>query len=294
MTETAGTTSGTRVAVLGTGLMGAGMARSMARAGLSVRVWNRTRQKALPLEEAGITVVGEAAEAVEGANVVVTMLFDEESTGQVMRPLLASMAGHAVWAQCATVGIEGTERLAALAAEHGVTYVDAPVLGTRAPAEKGEVIVLAGGPASAKAQVTPVFDAIGSRTVWIGEEPGAGHRLKLVANAWVLSVTAATAQSVGLAERLGLDPRQFLETIAGGPLDCAYTQMKGTSMIEGKFAPSFSLAGAVKDAGLVEQAAQASGSRAELMTALRGCFEAAAERGDPEGEDMAAVIRAFT
>lgn len=283
----------TTVAVLGTGLMGAGMARSMARAGLAVVAWNRTLDKALPLEEAGVTVVRRPQDAVRGADVIVTMLFDGAAVEEVMRPTLEALPGQAVWAQCATVGLEATERLAGLAGEHGVPFVDAPVLGTRAPAEKGELIVLVGGPSALRERVAPVFEAVGSRTVWVDDVPGAGHRLKLAANAWVLSVTAATAQSVGLARRLGVDPRGFLETIAGGPLDCAYAQVKGGSMIEGDFAASFTLAAAVKDAALIERAATAAGGGADLMRALRGCFEAAAETGDPQTQDMAAVVRAF-
>jgi 3-hydroxyisobutyrate dehydrogenase len=181
-----------------------------------------------------------------------------------------------------------------MAERHGIAYVDAPVLGTRGPAEKGQLTVLAGGPSAAREAVAPVFEAIGSRTVWVSEEPGGGHRLKMAANAWLLSVTGATAQSIGLAQRLGIDPGLFLQTIAGGPLDCDYAQLKGKAMIEGDFAPAFSLAGAIKDASLIEQAMRAAGGDTALISALRGCFETAAGgEGDAAAEDMAAVVRAF-
>lgn len=283
----------TAVAVLGTGLMGAGMARSLARAGLETTAWNRTTEKALPLREAGIAVADDPRSAVSGADVIVTMLFDADSVEAVMRQVLDDVPRHAVWAQCATVGLDAAERLAELAEEHGIAYVDSPVLGTRAPAEKGELTVLAGGPSSVRERVAPVFDAIGSRTVWVGEKPGSGHKLKLVANAWVLSVTGATAQSVGLAERFGIDPRMFLETISGGPLDCAYAQIKGEAMIRHDFAPSFSLGGAAKDTTLIGDAATSAGSDGSLMQALHACFESAIRGGDAANEDMAAVIRAF-
>jgi 3-hydroxyisobutyrate dehydrogenase len=284
----------TTVAVLGTGLMGSGMARSMARAGLRVTAWNRTAEKARPLEQSGVSVAPDPRSAVRGADVVVTMLFDGAAVAQVMGSALAAVDEQAVWAQCATVGLEATDRLARMAEDRGVAFVDSPVLGTRAPAEKGELIVLAGGPSAVRERVAPVFEAIGSRTVWVGDSPGAGHRLKLAANAWVLSVTGATAQSIGLAEKLGVEPAMFLEAIAGGPLDCAYAQLKGKAMIEGEFAPSFSLAGAIKDASLIEGAAREADSGADLMAALRSCFETAARDGaDPSGQDMAAVVRAF-
>ena len=284
----------TTVAVLGTGLMGSGMARSLARAGLDVRVWNRTAERARALVGDRIEFAADPAAAVRGADVVLTMLFDADAVEQVMAPLLGTLDAAVVWAQCATVGLDATDHLARLAESHGVAYVDAPVLGTRAPAEKGQLTLLAGAPAEVRERVAPVFAAIGARTVWVGERPGDGHRLKLTLNAWVLSVTAATAQSVGLAGRLGVEPKLFLETIAGGPMDCAYAQLKGAAMLAGDFAPAFSLAGAIKDAGLIERATEDVAGDARLIGALRGCFEAAArESGDADEVDMAAVVRAF-
>jgi len=285
----------TNVTVLGTGLMGSGMARSLARAGLTVTAWNRTPEKARPLEAYDITVAEDAESAVRDADVVVTMLFDAGAVEEVMSPLLGTLKDDAVWAQCATVGIEATEHLARTAGCRGVAYVDSPVLGTREPAENGQLIVLAGGPEQTRGAVAPVFDAIGSRTVWVGDQPGAGHRLKLAANAWVLSITGATAQSIGLAARLGVEPRLFLEAISGGALDCAYAQTKGSAMIAGDFDASFSLAGALKDAALIERTANVAQSDGRLMGALLGCFEAAAQDdGDPNDLDMSAIVRAFT
>jgi len=282
----------TRVAVLGTGLMGSGMARSLARAGLEVAAWNRTEAKARPLAEAGVRVAGDLESAVRDADVVVTILFDAHGTGQVMGRALPAMRAEAVWAQCGTVGLDGTAQLSRLAERHSTAYIDAPVLGTRQPAEQGTLTVLASGPDSVKELVTPVFDAIGSRTVWVGERPGDGHRLKLTMNAWVLSVTAATAQSVALASKLGLDPQLFLQTISGGPLDCAYAQLKGRAMIEGDFEPAFTLGGAVKDTALIAAAMQEAGCDEQLMQALHERFKAGAH-GEHAEDDMAAVVRAF-
>lgn len=280
------------VTVLGTGLMGAGMAESLARAGLAVTVWNRSAEKAAPLGEAGATVAVDPATAVAGADVVITMLFDADAVAEVMRTALPEIGPDTVWVQAGTVGMAGVARLAALAAQYDVPFLDAPVLGTRKPAEEGKLTVLVAGPASLRDRVAPVFDAIGSRTVWVGPNPGDAHQLKLAANAWVLSVTAATAQSVALARNLGLDPRLFLDVIAGGALDCAYAQVKGTAMIEAGFAPSFALSGAVKDAGLIAAAMEGADVDSRLMRALEADFRAAADSGYAE-MDMAAVLYAF-
>ncbi|MFE2753614.1 NAD(P)-dependent oxidoreductase [Actinosynnema sp. NPDC059335] len=281
-----------RVVVLGTGLMGAGMARSLLRAKLDVVVWNRSVAKARPLADEGAVVAEDPKSAVVGADVVITMLFDADSTAGVMAEALPSVEDGAVWAQCGTVGLEGTGHLAELAATHGVPYVDAPVLGTRAPAEQGRLTVLAAGPVELREFVTPVFDALAIRTVWAGERPGDGQRLKLAANSWVLSITAATAQAVALARGLGLDPDAFLEAIAGGPVDSTYAQVKGRSMIDGEFPPSFGLDGAVKDSELIVAAMAEAGTDDRLMRVLNGQYREAAERVGG-GVDMAAVVTAF-
>jgi 3-hydroxyisobutyrate dehydrogenase len=281
------------VTVLGTGLMGAGMARSLARAGHDVTVWNRTPEKARPLaDEEGIKVVEQLHEALGGADFLVTMLFDADAVGEVMREALPNTPKHTVWVQTSTVGLTGTTRLAELADEHHVAFVDAPVLGTRQPAEDGNLIVLAAGDAALRDRVTPVFDAIGSRTVWVGEKPGDGHRLKLVANSWVLSITGATAQSVGFAKRLGVDAQLFLDAISGGPLDCGYAQVKGKAMMAGDFTPSFGLAGAAKDSELVLSAMEGADTDQRVMRALRDTFVDVRDAGHGE-EDMAAVVLAF-
>jgi 3-hydroxyisobutyrate dehydrogenase len=283
----------TAVAVLGTGLMGAGMARSLARAGLAVTVWNRSQDKATAVAGSteGIRVAEDPAAAVAGARVVVTMLFDAGSVGDVMRSALPAMQ-DATWLQTSTVGIEGAATLARLAEQHGVAMVDAPVLGTKQPAENGQLTVLASGPEALRDAVEPVLAAIGSRTVWVGAEPGAGQRLKLVANSWVLSVNAATAQAVALAGGLDLKPQQFFELIGGGPLDCAYAQLKGRAMIEGRFPAAFPISGAAKDAGLIADALEAAKTDQRLMRAQQELYRAAEDAGHAD-EDMAAVITAF-
>lgn len=274
----------TTIALLGTGIMGAGMARSMARAGLDVTVWNRSAGKARALD---LPVAETAADAVRDADVVVTMLFGFESVAEVMTEALPAMRPDAVWLQTSTIGLDETTALASLATKHNVSFVDAPVLGTRQPAENGQLTVLAAGARDDKLE--PVLDAISAKVVWVSDRPGDGHRLKLVMNAWVLTLVAGTAQSVALAEALDLDPRQFLDMIAGGPLDSGYAQLKGKAMLAGDFAPSFGLGGAAKDAGLIREAAAEAGMATDLLAALQRLFGSA---GNPD-DDMAAVIRAL-
>src|SRR6266508_2635835 len=187
------------IVLLGTGMMGAAMGRNLLRAGFPVRAWNRTSAKVAPLAEEGALAAASPAEAVSGAGIVLTMLADGEAIEATMAGpsgALAALGDGAVWVQSSTVGVDDTERLAAMAGQRGIQFVDAPVLGTRQPAEKGELTVLASGPGSARERCQPVLDAIGSRTLWLGEA-GAGTRLKLVVNTWILGLAMAAAAAGG-------------------------------------------------------------------------------------------------
>jgi 3-hydroxyisobutyrate dehydrogenase len=277
------------VAVLGTGTMGAPMARNLLKAGSAVRAWNRTREKAEPLAGEGAVVASTPAEAAEGADVVLTMVADADAVEAVADGFLARMRDDAVWLQMSTIGVAGIRRAAELAGERGVELVDAPVLGTKEPAERGELLVLAAGKDDAVSRCEPVFEAVGSKTVRLGAV-GEASRLKLVLNTWLLALVDGLAETLALAERLGLDPRLFLETIAGGPLDVAYAQLKGEAMLEQEFAPSFPARLALKDATLVLEAARAAGGELPLVDAVRERFERLVEEGYGD-EDMAAVYR---
>ncbi|WP_306210449.1 NAD(P)-dependent oxidoreductase [Actinoplanes sp. RD1] len=280
------------VAVLGTGIMGTGMTHSLLRAGLPVTVWNRSADKAAPLAADGATVAPTVAEAVAGADVVITMLYDADSVAATVPAALPSLKPGAVWVQSSTVGVEGAARLAALAADAGVAFLDAPVLGTKQPAENGQLVVLASGPSALRDKVAPVFDAIGARTQWVSEEPGDASKLKLVANAWIGVVVNGVAQSVAMARGLGLDPAQFLEAVAGGAVDSPYVQAKGKAMIAGDFAPAFALDGVGKDQRLIADAMRAAGTDTTLVEAVIDRVGAASAAGHG-GEDMSAVVHAY-
>jgi 3-hydroxyisobutyrate dehydrogenase len=282
----------TTVAVLGTGIMGAGMARSLLREGHEVTVWNRSTEKAKPLAGDGARVAESAADAVAGADVVITMLFDTDAVAETIEPVLPRFRDGAVWVQTSTVGIEGTDRLAALARDAGVDYLDVPMLGTKAPAENGQLVVLASGPSSLRDTVQEVFDAIGSRTQWVSESIGDASRLKLAINAWIGVMVNGIAQSVALARGLGLDPQQFLDAVDGGAVNAPYVQLKGKAMIDGDYSPSFELDGVIKDTDLITAALREAGVDTTLATAVRDRLAAASSTGHGE-EDMAAVVHAY-
>lgn len=279
------------VAVLGTGLMGAAMARSLRREGLTVRAWNRTLATAQPLAEAGAEVCERAEEAVAGADVIVSMLHDGASVREVMGRAAPAAPHQALWLQSTTVAPDDLVDLAALAAENDLVLYDAPVLGTREPAENGALVVLAAGPVEGRERLAPVLDAVGARTQWVGEDAAAGGatRLKLVANSWVLAVNNAAGETVALAQALDVDPADFLAAIEGGPLDLPYLRAKSALILEDRTEQaSFAVDTAAKDAGLIVEAGRAGGARLDGLEAARDRLERASKAGRG-AHDMAAA-----
>lgn len=277
------------VAVLGTGIMGAAMARNLSAAGHEVRAWNRTFSRAQPLASDGVIVTDDPALAVREADAVVTMLLDGPAVLDVMGTVAPALRPGVVWAQTSTVGPEALRELAALAGRIGARFFDAPVLGSRPVADQGELTVLAAGPADARPVAERVFDAIGGRTLWLGEDGTAGPAtdLKLVLNAWVLSVTHGAAEVMALAGGLGVDPDRVFEAVAGGPLDLPYLRAKAALIRGGDFAPDFTVDAAAKDARLILAAAEQHGVRLDLAAAGAARFQRAADQGHG-GDDMAA------
>jgi 3-hydroxyisobutyrate dehydrogenase len=275
------------IAVLGAGgTMGLGMSRNIKQAGFDVRAWNRTRQNAEPLADDGITVVDSPAEAVEGADVILTILSDGDAVLETAGQALAAAGDDALWLQMSTIGHEATDRCIDAAREAGVLFVDAPVLGTKKPAEEGKLVVLASGPDEARARVEAILDAVGQRTMWVGEA-GQASRLKVAVNVWIVALVEGAAETFALAEGMGVDPQLVLDAVGGGPLDLPYLQMKGAMMLERSFDPSFRLALAAKDARLAAQAAEDAGLDLPLVAAIAERLTAGSgEHGD---KDMAAT-----
>jgi 3-hydroxyisobutyrate dehydrogenase len=275
------------IAALGTGVMGAPMARNLARAGNVVRAWNRSPEKAAALSDDGVEARDDPAAAAEGADVVMTMLSDADAVLDVARR--ANLADGQIWWQAATVGIDGTEACAALAEETGAVLVDAPVLGTKVPAQEAKLVILASGPDAALDALAPLFDAVAARTLRLGAA-GTSTRLKLAVNSWVLAVTQATAETIALAQALGLDPDWVLQAVDGGALDLPYFRMKSKLMLDDEFPASFALALAAKDARLVAEAAGRHGADLPVAEVIAERFTKATDAGYGD-DDMAVTYR---
>ncbi len=243
-----------RVSVIGTGTMGAGMARRLLGAGLDVTVWARHAASMRPLVDVGAATSDSPADAVRDAAVVISMLPTAEATVEVMieRGALASMRSGALWVQMATIGVGPTEELESRsrALRPDVDFVDAPVSGSRVPAEQGQLLVLASGPSEAQHVLEPVFAALGRATLWLGPA-GAGSRMKLVLNTWLAFQTEGAAEAASLANQLGVSSEALFEALHGNPLASPYALAKLTKMNEEDYDTDFALGWALKDLDLV-------------------------------------------
>jgi 3-hydroxyisobutyrate dehydrogenase len=291
MTAEAHTAARRKVAVLGTGTMGAPIARNLLHAGMEVQVWNRSPVKAEELAADGALVAPSPAAAVAEVDVLITMLTDGAAVEHVMTGpdgALSALGPDAVWIQMSTVGVEWTDRLATLAARHRVTFVDAPVSGSSQPAENGQLVILASGAGSARSRLEPVFKVLGRQTLWL-ERVGDGSRLKLALNNWLAVLVEGMAETLTLSNALGLDPHLFVATVAGGPLASAYAIDKATAMMEADFAPGFPLQHAAKDAALAADAARSHGVELPLTAALLGRWQRAIASGHGQ-DDLASAV----
>jgi 3-hydroxyisobutyrate dehydrogenase len=268
------------VAVIGAGIMGSAMARNLAAAGLTTRVWDRSASATGPLANAGVVVAASAPDAVRDAGVVITMLPTADAVESVIfdGQVAEAFADGCVWAQMGTIGLEATLRIRdQLAVQRpGVMFVDAPVSGSKGPAEQGQLLILASGPKAAAGAVGPVFDVIGRKTVWLGEA-GRGSQMKLVVNAYLSILIEGVAETMELADRFGIGHQQLADVIEGGPLDAPLADAKFHKMDRGDFAAEFPLEWALKDVDLVIDAA--GGPAPPLLASLSGQWHAAVAAG---------------
>ncbi len=280
------------VAVLGLGAMGHAFAANLLKKGFIVRGWNRTRQRGEDLEPAGLTLCATAQEAVRGADVVISMLTDAASTEAVIigdKGIVKHLKQGAVVVQMGTIGVVSTETLdkAIAAARADVAFVDAPVSGTKAPAENAQITVLASGDRARAAAVEPVFGAIAKGTKWLGSA-GAGSRMKLVVNAWLISMVQGMTESLSLAKTFGFSPDDFWAALEGGPLAAPYVKNKIEMIKSGDYTPQMQLSLALKDANLALDAAGA--DELPALSAIGEFWQNAVEAGLGE-QDIAVVYR---
>jgi 3-hydroxyisobutyrate dehydrogenase len=275
-----------RVGILGIGLMGSAMAARLLDQGMAVTAWDRNPEHARALEDLGGRAAKEPTGVLRDAQAVITMLPTADVILDVIEPLLDGWPQDTIWLQMSSVGAAEADQLTQVASAHAVTIVDAPVSGSTHPAEQGQLTILASGPDLAHTLVEPIFDALGSRVLWVGEA-GMGSRLKLATNHWMISSVAALAESMHLCDAVGLDQRHFIELLAGGPLGSAYVVQKLDEMQRHEYPAGFPVRLALKDLELVREVEQTSGATMPLLDVVHERF-ATATRTFAD-DDLAAI-----
>ncbi|MGH2867792.1 MAG: NAD(P)-dependent oxidoreductase [Solirubrobacteraceae bacterium] len=275
-----------RVGLLGTGLMGSAMGHRLRDQGIEVIAWDRQPEHVRALEERGAERARSPNEVVRGADIVVTMLPTADIVLAVVEPLLAEWPEETIWLQMSSVGAEEADRLVKVAAINRVTLFDAPVSGSTHPAEEGQLTILASGPESVRPRVEPVLQALGSRVQWVGEA-GAGSRLKLAANHWMIAMVAALAEAMHLCELMSLDGQQLVTLLDGGPLGSPYGLEKLREMQRQDYPAGFPVRLALKDLKLVREVAQGAGVELPVLNTVLERIGAVENRHG--NDDLAAV-----
>ncbi|MTD25828.1 NAD(P)-dependent oxidoreductase [Erwinia sorbitola] len=244
------------VAVLGLGAMGHAFAANLLKKSFHVYGWNRTRARGEDLIPAGLTLCDTREQAVADADVVIVMLSDGATTLATCEQILPLLKPDAVLCQMGTIGVDATQQLinSIHTLRPDVVLLDAPVSGTKTPAEQAQILVLASGDRQRAAAIEPVFAAIAKGTKWLGEA-GAGSKMKLVANAWLVSIMQGVAESTQLAQQFGFTPDDFWQVLDGGPLAAPYVKGKLAMISAGEYPAQMQLTWALKDAQLALDAA---------------------------------------
>ncbi|WP_132266768.1 NAD(P)-dependent oxidoreductase [Novosphingobium sp. PhB57] len=280
-----------KVAVLGLGIMGSGMARQLLAAGFEVAVWNRSADKAQPLADEGARIAASPADAGNGAAIVIAMLADDAVSRAVWTGedgALAAMHEGAIALDSSTLTGGWVTELAALAEARGVRFLEAPVTGSRDQAAQGALRFLVGGAADVLEAARPVLDAMGSATVHLGPV-GSGATVKL-ANNFLCGVQAASlAEALALFEKRGLNVEQAVSVLTEGAPASPLLKAVSRRMLDRAYDPHFFVPLMAKDLSYAGQALAEAGVPSAIAEAARKRFLDAAAAGHGE-QDIASII----
>jgi 3-hydroxyisobutyrate dehydrogenase-like beta-hydroxyacid dehydrogenase len=281
---------------IGLGAMGVPMAKRIVSAGFDLSVFDVRPESADPLVELGARRAGSPREMAEGAEALVLMVVNSEQVEEVLfggEGAAEVLSPESVVVVMSTVGPEAVRGIEERLAGRGVRLLDAPVSGGVARAERGDLLIMAGGPAELFEELKPLLEAMGSTVAHCGGSVGDGQSVKLVNQLLCGVHIAAAAEALAYAEALGLDPRSVFETIRHGAANSFMLEDRGERMLEREFVPAKSALDIfVKDMGLVREAAGEQDFRTPLADAVHRLYEEGSSLG-LGGEDDSGVVRVF-
>jgi 3-hydroxyisobutyrate dehydrogenase len=280
------------ITVLGTGIMGGGIATVAASKGFSVTAWNRTVERAQALEGPCLKAESELAAAVSNADVIAIVVFDAASVMDVLERSYQAAPADAVWIQMSTIGTEGSGKVREFAEAHDLHLIETMMMGSKDQANSSQLILIGGGEQTLFEQATPFLDAISKKLVHCGPRVGDGTAVKLACNLWLGCITAAACQSVKVLERQNVDPQLFLDVIAGGTSDSPYAHIKGGKAITKDYSPQFEVSALEKDLGLMKAVMDSVGFRNDLLSLVMDLYAQSDGNGHAH-DDISAVATSF-
>jgi len=282
------------IGFIGLGTMGAPMASNLLRAGYPVTVYNRTASKAAPLTELGATVAASPKEAAAGADVVITMVSNDDSIIEVYEGdngVLAGIRSGTTVIDCSTISPALVQRLAKQIAALGSSFLEAPVTGSSPAAIDGTLVFMVGGSAETLAQVMDLFDTMGKKVLHMGDN-GSGAVAKLAHNTIVGINNLALAEGFAIAAKSGLPADRFLELVQLGSAGSKAAELKGRKIIEHDFTNQFSLALMLKDLKLASSLTDGSGIPAPMLNLAKSLFQAGQTQGFGD-EDLSSIVKVY-
>lgn len=281
---------GNTTGFIGLGIMGAPMAANLLGAGHELIVYNRSADKAEPLVQAGARLAASPAVLATDADTIILMLTGPAAIDAVLHGPEGLLAGplagkHII--NMSTVPPAYTTRLEAMLAAHDAHLIDAPVSGSKKPAEEGTLVILAGGDEAEIAAAEPLLLAMGKQVVHCGGM-GAGSAMKMAVNLLLATMMTGLAEALTLGERCGLDTAIMLDTMLAGPLACGLFRLKRQMLVEHAFPPQFPYRHMAKDMGFIMETAKDAGAPVPLGQVVAGLY--GTEAGSPlADQDFAAV-----
>lgn len=282
-----------KIAIVGLGNMGRPIAENIMKAGYSLTVYNRTKEKAADLLEKGAEYAKTPRQAAEHADIVLSMLSDDEAvTGVTFGPdgIIAGLSEKGIHISMSTISTALSEQLSAAHSSRGQSFIAAPVLGRPDAAEKAELRIITAGPQEAKKKAEPLFKSLGQQVFDTGEETKTANAAKISVNFLLVSMLEALSESFLMMEKYGLEQKQFLE-IANALFGSPVYQNYGTIMSEQKFEPAgFKMSLGLKDTNLALAAAEQVAAKLPLAELAKSHFESGIEQGFGD-LDWAALIK---
>lgn len=283
-----------KIGFLGLGIMGLAMARNIARSGYPLTVYNRTPKTDPELSRLGVQVASHPQELAAAADIVIAMLTGPAALDQVLwgpQGAVPVLKAGQVLINMSTVSPQYTQQLAGKLADTGITLIDAPVSGTKKPAEEGKLLILAGGDPEKIEALEPLFKTMGQKVIYCGRV-GQGSMMKMANNLLLAVMMGGLAESVNFGLQGGLSWESLVEVILSGPLGCGLFQMKAAEIQEGTYPPSFPLKHTTKDLKFVLDTAYTSGSPVPLGQIMLHLYRIGV--GQNWGDlDVAAIFKVF-